>query len=92
MSALRIDFGVTDKFRRDGLVSALRMDLALRIDFGATGQGGYGLWEWQQQAVVFSNPGMSLKGVSEAGSFGRLLFGILSYMLRRCRRGGGNVG
>ncbi|MGB7985610.1 MAG: hypothetical protein WCF54_10650, partial [Terracidiphilus sp.] len=41
---------------------------------------------------VFSNPGMSLKGVSEAGSFGRLLFGILSYMLRRCRRGGGNVG
>jgi len=34
---------------------------------------------------------MSLKGVFEAGSFGRLLFGMFSYMSRGCR-GGGNVG
>jgi len=39
---------------------------------------------------VFSNPGMSLKVVFKAGSFGRLLFGIFSYMSRG-RRGGGNV-
>src|ERR1019366_176319 len=34
---------------------------------------------------------MSLKGLFEAGSFGRLLFGMISYIARR-RRGGGNVG
>ena len=38
---------------------------------------------------VFSNPRMSLKGLFEAGSFGRLLFGMISYIARR-RRGGGN--
>jgi hypothetical protein len=41
--------------------------------------------------VVFSNPGMSLKGQFDAGSFGCLLFGMFSYMSRSCR-GGGNVG
>src|ERR1035437_8658946 len=34
---------------------------------------------------------MSLKVAVGAGSFGRLLFGIFSYMSRSCR-GGGNVG
>jgi hypothetical protein len=33
---------------------------------------------------------MSLKGQLRAGSFGRLLFGIFSYISRRSR-GGGNV-
>jgi len=42
-------------------------------------------------AGVFSNPGMSLKGEFEAGSFGRLLFGMISYIARG-RLGGGNVG
>src|ERR1019366_4787345 len=42
-------------------------------------------------ALVFSNPGMSLKGEFEAGSFGRLLFGMISYIARG-RLGGGNVG
>jgi hypothetical protein len=28
--------------------------------------------------LVFSNPGMSLKGEFEVGSFGRLLFGMIS--------------
>ena len=41
--------------------------------------------------LVFSNPGMSLKGQVDAGSFGWLLFGMFSYMSRSCR-GGGNVG
>ena len=45
----------------------------------------------QALPAVFSNPRMSLKGVFEAGSFGRLLFGMFSYMSRGCR-GGGNVG
>src|SRR5208282_2471194 len=40
---------------------------------------------------VFSNPGMSLKGVLRAGRFGWLLSGIFSYKTR-IRRGGGNVG
>jgi hypothetical protein len=40
--------------------------------------------------TVFSNPGMSLKGEVDTGSFGRLLFGIFSYM-SRSSGGGGNV-
>ena len=41
--------------------------------------------------TVFSNPGMSLRGVFEAGIFRCLLFGMFSYIARG-RRGGGNVG
>jgi hypothetical protein len=44
-----------------------------------------------QSVLVFSNPGMSLKGQVDAGSFWCLLFGMFSYMSRSCR-GGGNVG
>ena len=45
----------------------------------------------RSSAPVFSNPGMSLKGEFAAGSFRRLLLGMISYIAHG-RRGGGNVG
>ena len=38
-------------------------------------------YDREQLSLVFSNPGMSLKGQFRAGSFGRLLFGFFHIYL-----------